>query len=132
MDNLKRHIREINKDFTSLFFAMYMKGFWQVEVGYKTLPLWYVTMRKELADWQLANDCCSLCVDAHRPQNTVIKSYAVLNAITNPCSPYVPLSCIGNYVDCFPNKGCGTGTTPACPYVPIGDYNGDFNTDYFK
>lgn len=46
------HSTEINRDLTSAMEAMYMKDQWGVQVGYNTLPLWYVTMRKELLAYQ--------------------------------------------------------------------------------
>lgn len=46
------HAKEIQGDFTSRMEAMYMHDEWGIEVGYKTLPLWYVDMRKELLSYQ--------------------------------------------------------------------------------
>jgi len=53
MENLKLHIKEIDKDYTNLVFSLYMKGLWGISVGYQ-IPAPYMTLLyKKLADYQL-------------------------------------------------------------------------------
>jgi len=63
--NFEAAIKTINKDFCNLFYAKYLKGAWSITVGYRTVPDYIARMRKQLADWQAANDCNdSLCAES--------------------------------------------------------------------
>ncbi len=119
MDNLKKHTREIDGDFISYYFAQYMQGEWGIEVGYQTLPAWWINYRKQLADWQNLQDCCSLCAESKLPKPMIVNRYAVLNPVPDPCSPFTPLNPGPTYY-------------VACTYTGKGDYNRDFNFDLFK
>jgi len=57
--NLLIHRDDIDGDFTSLYFALYMKGEYGVEVGYNTMPEYLANMRKMLCDYQVLSslDC---------------------------------------------------------------------------
>lgn len=56
MENLKSHIREIDKDYSNLIYSLYMKGFWGISVGYK-VPTPYMTMlHKKLVDYQILSE----------------------------------------------------------------------------
>lgn len=105
--NFEAAINRINKDFCNLFFAKYMKGLWGIVVGYRTVPDYLARMRKQLADWQEANDCSNeLCAESNfqlqpsgcPPGYTFIKTAA------------------------YPNGVCMYGTNGnicnACPVVP--------------
>jgi len=116
MVNFKAHIKDINKDYTSVLFAKYMLGEWGIEVGYKVLPLWWVRWRKQLADWQLANDCCALCLASAYAQQFTITAYGTGPCYTTSCSVYVPL-----------NSG---PHNPVCTHGLLGDFNDDFNNDF--
>lgn len=127
MENYKAHTEEINGDFTALYFSLYMQGEWGIQVGYQTLPVWYVNMRKKLADWQNDSDCCALCTESKKPQNAIILSYAGYPTNVNHCPPFAPLysgSCHYYDGDSITNK--------PCTYKGIGDFNNDFNTDFFR
>jgi hypothetical protein len=52
MINYLQHSKEIDGDFSALYFHMYSKGYWKIELGYKPLPIWYANSRKTLLDWQ--------------------------------------------------------------------------------
>jgi len=118
MTDLKPHTETINKDFTSLYFALYMDGEWGVQVGFNTLPMWFVNMRKQLVDWQNSSDCCSLATDSTRPQDVVIASYGTQRLKTECGNPFIPLYSGKNYF------------TP-CKVEQVGDFNNDFSTDFF-
>lgn len=63
--NFETAIDTINKDFCNLFYAKYLKGLWSMVVGYRTVPEYIIRMRKQLADWQIANDCSNqLCTQS--------------------------------------------------------------------
>lgn len=63
--NFEAAIHTINKDFCDLFYAKYLQGLWKITVGYRTVPEYIACMRKQLADWQIANDCSDLlCVQS--------------------------------------------------------------------
>jgi len=102
MTNFKLHTREINQEFCSSFFAMYMNSEWGIEVGYKVPPAQITTMNKELLDWQLESDCCALCNASTQIQPFSITSYAVLSP--NPCPPIIPLFAGIQQAPCFVNQ----------------------------
>ena len=95
---------------------MYMKGLWDIQVGYKVLPLWWVDWKKALVDYQLANDCCELCIASAVDQDFTIVSYGTQTNIPNPCSPYAPQ---------WP------GSCKICTHDLLGDFNDDFNNDFY-
>lgn len=102
MTNFKLDARQVNVDYCSSYFAMYMNGEWGIEVGYKVIPSEISTMNKELLEWQLASDCCALCNSSTQPQSFTISSYAVLSP--NPCYPLVPLYAGKQQCPCFVNQ----------------------------
>lgn len=59
MVNLRLHTEDINKDFSALYFALYMEGEWGIEVGYNVPPAYITNMQKRLCDYQnlCADDC---------------------------------------------------------------------------
>lgn len=86
--NFETAIRSINDDFCNVYFAEYMKEQWGITVGYDTIPPYLALMRKQLADWQLANDCgCSQC-GTSGDQPIIVRGYAALDnsglCILNP------------------------------------------------
>lgn len=102
MTNFKLDIRQVNQDFCSSYFAMYMNGEYGIEVGYKVIPAEISTMNKELMEWQLNSDCCALCNTSTQSQPFTISSYAVLSP--NPCYPLVPLYAGRQQSPCFVNQ----------------------------
>lgn len=102
MTNFKHDIRQVNQDFCSSYFAMYMNGEWGIEVGYNVIPPEISTMNKELMEWQLNSDCCALCNKSTLSQPFTITAYAVLSP--NPCYPLVPLFAGRQQCPCFVNQ----------------------------
>lgn len=100
MTNYKDNIRDIDRDYTSLYFAMFMHDEYGVDVGYTPVPYLVVNMQKELADWQTADDCCTLCNSSVQPIPGVITEYCSLPQTPNPCSPFQPLFANGYYKPC--------------------------------
>lgn len=94
-----------------------MAGEWGIEVGYKVLPLWWVRWRKQLADWQILNDCCSLCLDSATTQQFIIVAYGEGPCVPATCNPFAPLY---------------TSYTHCCTHILLGDFNNDFNNDFYK
>lgn len=91
MINYKDNITNINRDYTSLYFGMFMFDEYGVEIGYKPVPYYIINMQKELADWQVCDDCCTLCNKSTQPIPGVIVQYCSLPQTPDPCSPYQPL-----------------------------------------
>lgn len=129
MINLIQHTGDINKDFSALYFALYMQGEWGVEVGYKPIPLYLANMRKRLCDYQIlsAGDCNNeLFIES---QGNIdydccpSGSTRVEGAIENKCCPSgysVPISTIDAvniYGLCYPN-GVVTHITDTVPFIP--------------
>lgn len=59
--DLKGKYYTIEKDMINTFYAMYMYRQYGVEVGYKIVPWQLACMKFELANWQINNDCGTLC-----------------------------------------------------------------------
>lgn len=102
MTDFKLDIKQVNQDYCSSYFAMYMNGEWGIEVGYKVIPVEIVTMNKELMEWQLNSDCCALCNTSVQSQPFSISSYAVLSP--SSCYPLVPLYAGRQQCPCFVNQ----------------------------
>ena len=102
MTNFKLDKKQVNLDYCSSYFALYMNGEWGIEVGYKVIPAEISTMNKELMDWQVDSDCCALCNASIQSQSFTVSSYAVLSP--NPCSPLVPLYAGASQCPCFVNQ----------------------------
>lgn len=99
-NNFAQDIVSINKDYTSLYFAMYMQDMYGVEVGYIPVDMEIINMHKELAEWQLASDCCSLCTQSAQPIPGTITQYCSLPATSDTCSPFQPLYAGGHFKPC--------------------------------
>ncbi len=52
MINFLQQKRQINKDYTALYFALYMQGGWGMTVGYTPIPMYLANMQKRLLDYQ--------------------------------------------------------------------------------
>lgn len=59
--DLRPQYSQIESDYLGTFYAMYMKGEWGVDMGYVTVPWPTVSMKWELVNWQMDNDCGLLC-----------------------------------------------------------------------
>ncbi len=98
-NNFAQDIVSINKDYTSLYFAMYMNDAYGVEVGYIPVDMEVINMHKELAEWQLASDCCKLCTQSTQSA-LVITQYCSLPITSDACSPFQPLYAGGHFKPC--------------------------------
>lgn len=114
MTNFKLHTKQINQDYCSSYFAMYMNGEYGIEVGYNIIPAQISTMNKELLDWQTDSDCCALCnASTSGVTNTfTITSYAVL--APHPCYPLIPLYSGPQQCPCFVNQSLNTHINGSC------------------
>jgi hypothetical protein len=99
MVDYKEHIKDINKDYVASYFASYMNSVYQIVVGYEPVSMSIVNMQKTLAEWQLNNDCCSLCMSSMSIPGT-IESYARLPQTPDHCSPFQPLHSGGHFKFC--------------------------------
>ena len=99
MRHYKEHIKDINRDYTSAYFTVYMADEYGVEVGYTAISVPVINMQKTLADWQLKNDCCSLCATSSSIPGKIVQ-YAGLPETADPCSPFHPLFSGGHSKPC--------------------------------
>ena len=93
--NFEDAIKTINKDYCNLFYAKYLQGLWKMVVGYRTVPEHIAILRKELADWQISNDCSNtLCIQS-RSQSITVISYGSKAPLPNDCVLNPPLQPFG-------------------------------------
>lgn len=84
-------IKRINRDFSNLFLAKYLKSKWGITAGFRTVPEPIAIMRKQIADWQLSNDCANaLCAESRLAPVEVI-SYGTKTA-AGQCELNPPLA----------------------------------------
>jgi len=105
MENLRLHSEEIDKNFSSLYFALYMQGEWGIEVGYKTYPAYLTNMRKRLCDFQeLASGDCN--------NELFIASQG--HSIVDCCGPNTTRVTTSNQLNCCPKGSTYNSTTGLC------------------
>jgi hypothetical protein len=91
MNNPSASIKIVNKDFCNLFLSKYLNDEWGITAGFRTIPAHIAIMRKQVADWQLSNDCSnSLCTSSKTQSFTVISTGVIASAGTCVLNP--PLS----------------------------------------
>lgn len=121
------HTTEIQGDFTSRMEAMYMGDKWGVEVGYNTLPLWYVDMRMDLLSYQQLSslDCNNELFIASQGKvvvNCCSSGSTRTEVITNRtcCPPDHPIYKSSDNL-CYSTTSPATSTSPLpCPCCPQG------------
>lgn len=97
MYDLLNHEDEINTDYCNTIMAQYLQNQWGITVGYNTVPLEIVKMRKKLLEWLQLKDCVnSLCTSSLTGQAYTVLSLGgmyspgecVLNPILYAHDPY--------------------------------------------
>lgn len=55
---------EVTDDYVNAFYAVYMKGVWGIEQANNTVPIKNASKQYDILQWQLANDCGTLCTES--------------------------------------------------------------------
>lgn len=103
------------QDYCNAFRKITWKKIWGIDVNCNSRLPDISWMHYELLRYQQLNDCCEECNISNTPQNAVIYQTASLNSSQQ--FPFVALSI------CNPTTGCKN--------TQQGDFNSDFNHDFF-
>ena len=116
MRNFLQHKREIIDNFCNTFKKDGYKTIWGIDLNCNVRLPEIVWMDLILLRFQEIGDCCADCTKSYQPQNCVISQKATL---ASPLVfPFIPLS-IHNQ-------------PTTCNYTGGGDFNSDFNSDFYK
>ena len=116
MTNFLQHKREIISNFCNTFKKIAYKTLWGIDLNCNVKLPEYVWLDRTLLKYQEISDCCSDCTNSYKPQNCVISQFA--NYISSCTYPFIQLSTKNQQVN--------------CTYINVGDFNQDFNSDFFK
>jgi len=114
--NFLQHKNEIISNFCNTFKKFAYKTIWGIDLNCNIKSKELVWLEQRLLRYQQLDDCCTQCASSYAPQNCILSLTAVKNS--NPQFPFVALTPYCN--------------TPGCNYSPVGDFNSDFNSDFFK
>jgi len=114
--NFLQHRSEVIGNFCNTFKKLAYKTIWGIDLNCNVLLPEFAWMAFMILRYQQLSDCCAQCTSSHMPQDCVISQRASLNP--NPKFPFVQLSI------------CNQPTN--CKYTGVGDFNSDFNSDFFK
>lgn len=91
MKNYKSHLDEITTDFCDKMQAMYLNGYWGINVGYKTSPLWKIRLDRTIGQWQEDSDCSGLLCEQSKNSEAIVVEYPVFGF-----SPFPQITQIDN------------------------------------
>ncbi len=124
MKNYLIQSKDIDGDFTALYFAMYMDREYGVQVGYTTLPIWGVNMKKTLLSYQQLSSVD--CHDEYFNASQGSVDYGCCQAGSTLTTSVSPNTCCpaGTTLNTFTGLCEGAGIVPrdpvACPCCPEG------------
>jgi hypothetical protein len=55
---------EVAEDYVNAFYAVYIEAYWGIEQANKTVPIKQASKQYDILQWQLANDCGTLCTES--------------------------------------------------------------------
>ena len=116
MINFLQHRQEVISNFCNTFKKLAYKTLWGIDLNCNVKLPEFVWLEYTLLHYQEIDDCCAQCTLSQEPKNCIISQYGVKSP--NPAFPFCPLTIFNQPV--------------GCTYVGIGDFNKDFNTDFFK